>query len=181
MSFTNECSRCFSSVVGCPFQYSSSVFYTMCESCLAVCIPHYPALAPWGTYWTGLLATSKVYAFNRLNADFLRYSPNFPPYGRYEHKRLPGSLLATNPYVGLVDKVYPISDIELASLRLVAEGKGWKVDTARIENLIQAGYLDCMGLRLTESGKKELARGTNGTVSGTVDSSGSSTPRSFPY
>ncbi len=52
----------------------------------------------------------------------------------------------------------PLSETEIASLRLVVEGKAWKVEWPRLETLINKGLVNALGTEVTEKGTRAAAK-----------------------
>ncbi len=68
----------------------------------------------------------------------------------------PSTVWIIMPAVLAIEVNDPPTDSELASLRLVSEEKGWKVEYSRLERLINKGWITAMGTTLTRAGKEIL-------------------------
>ncbi len=91
-----------------------------------------------------------------------RYFPDPSPYHLYVDKHFSGKLIAISgiskwcsatPIVTTTAIEEPPTESELASLRLVAEEKHWRVEYSRLERLINKGWLTALGTTLTKAGK----------------------------
>ena len=69
-------------------------------------------------------------------------------------------IAARGEYMTLISRpgtiAAPQDPPDLDSLRAIADGKSWRVGYSRLETLINQGYVNAMGTRLTEKGKQCL-------------------------